>query len=555
DGAAPAAAEAARLRAAIAQGREQVERARDRVRERSHPAELLQVIEGHLMLLQDESFERAVLRTVEEERVNAEWAVRRVAEEVREALAASGDDVFRARGDDVSFVAERLVRNLAGMQAEALADLPPGVVIVARELSPVEMGVLAGRRVAAVVTEAGSRASHTAILARALGLPAVVGVQDLLGHVAAGATVAVDGSSGEVVVEPEASELPALRERARRLGDLERSLTVERDRPAETRDGRRVTLLANLEFPSEVETALGCGAEGVGLYRTEFLYVGRSRPPSEEEQVHIYSHVAGLMAPRPVTLRTFDLGGDKFVTRPVVAGELNPALGLRALRLGLHERDVFRTQLRAMLRAGAAGEISIMFPMVCGVGDFRQALEVVREAADDLRADGVTAGRDVPIGCMIEVPSAVVVADLLARDAAFFSIGTNDLVQYALAIDRANERVAHLYQPFHPAMLRLIRQAVDAGRGAGIPVAMCGAMAEDPLALPLLVGLGLERLSIAPSAVPLVKAVVRALRMEDARRVALAALDLGTAEEVAAAAEEFAGASFPELLDGRGCDC
>jgi phosphotransferase system enzyme I (PtsI) len=293
----------------------------------------------------------------------------------------------------------------------------------------------------------------------------------------------------------------------------------------------------------------------VGLYRTEFLYVGRSRPPSEEEQVHVYGHVVGLMAPRPVTLRTFDLGGDKFVTRPVVAGELNPALGLRALRLGLHERDVFRTQLRAMLRAAGEGNVSLMFPMVCGVGDFRDALDVVREAAEGLREEGVSARADVPVGCMIEVPSAVVVADLLARDAAFFSIGTNDLVQYALAIDRANERVAHLYQPFHPAMLRLIRQTVEAGRTAGIAVTMCGAMAEDPLAVPLLVGLGLERFSIAPAAIPLVKAVVRAIRAEDAQRVAATALGLRTAEEIAAAVVAFASGAFPALLEGRGCEC
>jgi phosphotransferase system enzyme I (PtsI) len=543
-------AEVVRLHAAIVLGREQVARARDRVRTLDHPIELVQVIEAHLLILQDESLEQAAVRIVREERVNAEWAVRRVAESVRAALEGSGDEYFRERCDDVLFVAERLVRNLVGLQAEPAADAPQDAVVVARELSPVDMGVLFNRGVAAVVTEAGSPASHTAILARALDLPAVVGVADLLAHVRPGAVIAVDGSSGEVVVEPPAEELPVFRERARRRGELERSLTTEREMPAVTRDGLRVTLLANLEFPGEAATALRCGAEGVGLYRTEFLYVGRSRPPSEEEQFQVYSHVVGLMAPRPVTLRTFDLGGDKFATRPEVAGELNPALGLRALRLGLRERDVFRTQLRAMLRAATGGDISIMFPMVCGLGDFREALAVVREAADELRAAGKACRRDLPVGCMIEVPSAVVVADLLAREAAFFSLGTNDLIQYALAIDRSNEHVAHLYQPFHPAVLRLIRGTVDAARASGIPLAMCGAMAEDPLALPLLLGLGLERLSISPTAIPLAKAAIRAIRQDDARELARTVAGLGTSDEVTVAVGEFAARAFPELLDG-----
>jgi len=405
--------------------------------------------------------------------------------------------------------------------------------------------------VAAVATEAGSRTSHTAILARALGLPAVVGAGDLLEHVVPGALVAVDGSAGEVVIEPSAADAVALRERARRLGELERALQGERERPAETRDGRRVTLLANIEFPREAESAVRCGAEGVGLYRTEFLYVGRAKPPTEEEQVEVYAEVAAQMSPYPVTLRTFDLGGDKFASRPAIAEELNPALGLRALRLGLRERDVFRTQLRAMLRAATSGSIAVMFPMVCGVGDFRAGLDVVREAAESLRREGLDCADGVPVGCMIEVPSAVVVADLLAKDAAFFSIGTNDLIQYALAIDRANEHVADLYQPFHPAVLRLIRRALDAGRTEGIPVTMCGAMAEDPVALPLLVGLGLDRVSIPPAAIPLAKAVVRAFRFTDAQRLVQGLLELGTPEEVASEATAFAARTFPQLLDGR----
>jgi phosphotransferase system enzyme I (PtsI) len=544
--------EVARLRGAIARGREQVERVRDRVRAARHAPELTQMMEAHLQLLEDETLERAAERAVREDRVNAEWAVRQVAESIRGALEASGDEFFRERRDDVLFAAERIVRNLAGLQPDPAADLPPGAVVVAHELSPVDMSHLVHAAAAAVVTETGSRTSHTAILARALGLPAVVGVEDLVGCVAEGVTVAVDGARGEVVVAPPTAEVPAFRERARRLGELQRALRDEGERPAQTRDGRRIVLLANIEFPDEVDSALRGGAEGIGLYRTEFLYVGRPRPPSEEEQLRAYERVASRMAPRPVTLRTFDLGGDKFATRPQVAGELNPALGLRALRLGLRERDVFRAQLRAMLRAAASsGNVAVMFPMVCGVGDFRDGLAVVDEARDGLRADGLPCPERLPIGCMIEVPSAVVVADLLARYAAFFSIGTNDLVQYALAIDRGNERVAQLYQPFHPAVVRLMRQAVRAGQAAGLPVSMCGAMAEDPLAIPLLVGLDLERISVAPSSVPLAKAVIRSIRYDDARRLVDEALEARTAEEVAAVFHDYARRAYPELVRER----
>lgn len=545
-------AEVERLRGAIARGREQVARVRDRVRAARHPPELAQMMEAHLQLLEDQALERAAERTVREERANAEWAVRQVAESIRAALEASGDEFFRERRDDVLFAAERIVRNLAGLQTDPAADLAPGAVIVAHELSPVDMSHLVHDAVAAVVTETGSRTSHTAILARALGLPAVVGVADLVGCVAEGVMVAVDGARGEVVVAPPAAELPAFRERARRLGDLQRTLRDEGERPAETRDGRRIALLANIEFPDEVDAALHGGAEGIGLYRTEFLYVGRPHPPSEEEQLRVYERVASRMAPRPVTLRTFDLGGDKFATRPQTAGELNPALGLRALRLGLRERDVFRAQLRAMLRAAASsGNVRVMFPMVCGVGDFREALDVVAEARDGLRRDGLPCPDELPVGCMIEVPSAVVVADLLARYAAFFSIGTNDLVQYALAIDRGNERVAHLYQPFHPAVVRLMRQAVRSGQAAGLPVSMCGAMAEDPVALPLLVGLDIDHISVAPASVPLAKAVVRSIRHDEARRLVEEAFEARTAEEVAEVFHDYGRRAYPTLVRER----
>lgn len=541
-------AEVERLRGAIARGREQVEQARDRVRDAGHSPELTRMVEAHLQLLEDEALERAAERAVREERVNAEWAVRQVAESIRAALDASGDEFFRERRGDVLFAAERILRNLAGLQPDPAGDLPAGAVVVAHELSPVDMSHFVRGAAAAVVTETGSRTSHTAILARALGLPAVVGVPDLVGCVDEGTLVAVDGVRGEVVVAPSPAEVPAFRERGRRLGELQRALRDEGERPAETRDGRRIALLANIEFPDEVDSALRSGAEGIGLYRTEFLYVGRPRPPSEDEQLRAYEKVASRMAPRPVILRTFDLGGDKFATRPQVAGELNPALGLRALRLGLREREVFRTQLRAMLRAAASGNVAVMFPMVCGVGDFRDALDVVAEARDGLRRDGLPCPDHVPVGCMIEVPSAVVVADLLARYAAFFSIGTNDLVQYALAIDRANEQVAHFYQPFHPAVLRLVRQAVRAGREAGLPVSMCGAMAEDPLALPLLVGLDIDRISVSPASVPLAKAVVRSIRLDDARHLVEEALDARTTEEVVEIAQIHARRAYPDLV-------
>jgi phosphotransferase system enzyme I (PtsI) len=542
-------AEVERLRAAIATSREQIRKAGEHVQADGRgPPELALIIDAHLLMVQDEALRGGAERLIRGERVNAEWAVRRVAENTRAALSQSGDDYFRERQDDVMFVAERIIRNLLGVYAEPTAGMPEGAVIVAHDLSPVDMGGLVRRPVAGVVTEVGSRTSHTTILARALGLPAVVGVGELLPHLSARAVVALDGSRGEVVIDPPLGELRGFQERARLHDDLERALDGERDRPAETIDGAPVALLANIEFPDEAATAVRCGADGIGLYRTEFLYVGRSSPPTEEEQLHVYSRIAGMMAPRPVTLRTFDLGGDKFASRPAVAAELNPALGLRALRLGLRERDVFRTQLRAMLRTGVAGNVSVMFPMVCGLGDFRAALEVVAEAREGLRRDGLPVPETLPVGCMIEVPSAVIVADLLAREAAFFSIGTNDLIQYALAIDRANEQVAHLYQPLHPAVLRLIRQAVDAARAAGIPVAMCGAMAEDPVAIPILIGMGLDRLSIAPTAIPAVRAVVRKVRRDAAAELVDGLLELHVPEDVVDRATVYALRTFPDLI-------
>lgn len=540
--------EVERLDRAIAASRDQIRGARARLPPPPEGAALASLLDAYLLILQDDALAEAARRLIRAERINAEYAVRHVAQAAGEALGADADPFFRERLGEATLVAERVVRNLLGLGAEPAAGVPRGAVVVAHDVSAETMAQLAAVAPAGIVAEVGSKTSHTAILARALGIPAVLGVPDLLDRVEDGAPVAVDGTRGEVTVHPPGEDVDDFLARARRRSEVERSLDAGRDLPAETIDGLRIRLLANIEFPDEVHAAVEHGAEGIGLYRTEFLYVGRTAPPTEDEQAYVYARVVRRIAPHPAWLRTFDLGGDKYAPRGEPAPEPNPALGLRGLRLGLRERDAYRTQIRAILRAARDGDVSIMFPMVCGVPDFLEALGIVAEARESLRRDGVAIDGERPVGCMIEVPSAVVVADQLARHAAFLSIGTNDLVQYALAIDRGNERVASQYQPFHPAVVRLVRQAVAAARRAGIPVSLCGAMAEDPLAVPLLVGLGLDRLSVSPRALPAARAVVRSIRRDRAVSLAAEVADCESAAEAETHLEAFAREAFPDLL-------
>ena len=490
------------------------------------------IIEVHQLILSDEALVGEVHRKIEDKLVNAEWALHSTVQKLGRMFEGLEDQYLRERRSDIDFVAQRLLRNLVGWDESFLDDLQSPSIIIAHDLSPGDTAEMLGKPVLAFVTEMGSKTSHTAIMARSLEIPAVVGLGTITNEVETGDEVVVDGLLGDVVTEPDERERDAYEIRSFEWMEQTRALLTNRDLPAETLDGHRYELLANIEFAGEAPVSIEHGADGVGLYRSEFLYVNRAGLPNEEEQYTVYRTVAETLAPRPVTLRTFDIGGDKFVSTFQLPEELNPALGLRAVRLGLRLPEVLKTQLKAMLRAAVYGNVRIMFPMISGVAEFRACLDLVTEASNELQQKGVEHEASLPIGCMIEVPSAVFIAEALALEADFFSIGTNDLIQYTLAIDRASEHVAHLYHPLHPAILRAIDLVVKGARKAGIPVGTCGAMAEEPYQALVLIGLGLDNLSITPLAIPAIKHVIRSAHAKTAKRVAQRAMQLSTAEAI-----------------------
>ncbi len=514
------------------------------------PLETNAILDAYLTMVSDPMLIERVSKKIRVEKKCAEWAVAQASEEIAKLFAppdASERDAYIAeRGHDVEFVCDRLLRELTGDVKQIVPRLDQPVVVIARDLSPADTAGMVREPVIAFITEIGTRTSHTAIMARALEIPAVVGVADALSVVRTGDTLVVDGLRGEVVVNP--SEIIILEARGRGARHLAfaRGLLTARNQPCVTRDGEPVSLKANVELPAEAILALDHGAEGIGLYRTEFIYIDRRTMPTEDEQYELYRAVVEAVAPRPVTLRTFDIGGDKFASSFQLPAEMNPALGLRAVRLALSRPDVFLTQLRAMVRASAHGDLRIMVPMVASVQELREVRTLLGRAMTQVDEDGHSRAKHIPLGMMIEVPSAVVMADVLAREAEFFSIGTNDLIQYTLAIDRGNRSLAHLASPFHPAILRMIRQVSRAAAAHAVPVALCGAMASDPLAAVLLVGLGLRELSMEAAAIPEIKEALRRVTTADCERAAEAALALDTAEAVE---ELVAGTFAPTLFD------
>jgi phosphotransferase system enzyme I (PtsI) len=502
------------------------------------------IIEAHQLMLRDDALIGATERMIGEHQLNAEWALSETVERLCERFDRVEDPYLRERRDDIQFVSQRLLRNLTGRSGFVLSGLDGPAIVVAYDLSPADTAEMLGKPVIGFITAMGSRTSHTAIMARSLEIPAVVGVRSINEIVTPGDMVVVDGLMGEVVIEPEPQERQVFQARSVEWVEQSRSLLSNRDLPAETLDGERVELLANIEFPAEAAVAMEHGADGIGLYRSEFLYVNRTGLPSVDEQYDVFRAVAETVAPRPVTLRTFDIGGDKYVSTFKLPDELNPALGLRAIRLGLRLPEVFKTQLKAMLLAARHGDLRIMFPMISGVAELRACRALIEQAAEELISDGEKDVNIPPLGIMVEVPSAVMTADLLAREVDFFSIGTNDLIQYTLAIDRASEHVAHLYHPLHPAILRAIYRVVEGAKEAGVPVGTCGAMAEDPFNALVLLGLGLDFLSTTPMALPHIKHTIRAARAASVRQVASDAMEAATADAV----EELVNEAFKKEL-------
>jgi phosphotransferase system enzyme I (PtsI) len=545
--------ELARLRASFAETRARLEQIRAGMQETGLVGD---VFDAQFLFLEDPTLIEHAERNVRELRINAEWALQRELRRLEALFEGVADAYIRERAGDVGYVVRRVQQVLMGREPEGLGNAPAGCVVVAEELGPGELAQVPRDHVAGIVTETGSRTSHVAIMARSLGIPAVVGAgAGLTGAVADGSALIVDGRTGRVLLDPAELAVAGYRKELERIEQLERELLRYVDLPAESSDGVRVSMLANIETADEIEVALAHGAEGIGLFRTEFLYMNRSDLPGEDEQVEAYRGVLAAAAPREVVIRTLDLGGDKVPTGLELAEESNPALGLRGIRMYQDRPPVFRAQLRALLRASPAGNLKILVPMVSGLTEFQFARRMLDEVSRQLVAEGHRIAPRVPLGAMIETPAAAMICDLLAPQADFLSIGTNDLLQYTLAVDRTNEHVAYLYEPLHPAHLRMIQQISQAARRAGILVGMCGEMAGDPLHCWILMALGIGELSMAPFAIPLLKKILRASTAAEARSLLAEVLRLGSAQEIRERVESRMRTRFPlefERIAGDG---
>lgn len=509
------------------------------------------ILEAHRLMLHDPMFLVEVSRLIKEDGINAEWAVRRVCRRLRHQFDNLDDEYFRERRSDIEFVADRLVRNLLGEMVDPELQIPPNSVIVAHDISPADAALLLrDRKAAAFVTDLGGHTSHTAIVARAREVPAVVGLSKASDSIRTGDVVAVDGRRGMVLVNPSEEQLALFRETMRRQLASEQLALKTAELPAVTTDGFRVRLNGNMEFPEEIPSLLAHGAEGIGLYRTEFLFLNRSTTPTEEEHFESYKQVLQAMGDKPVTIRTLDLGGDK-VPGKKPEKENNPAMGLRAIRYCLQHRELFRAQLRALLRASPYGNLRVMFPLISSISELRDARSELERARSELTRQGVPVGKRFPVGIMVETPSAALIADRLAQEADFFSIGTNDLIQYTIAIDRQNRDVAYLYRPLHLAILRSLSNIVTAAKNANIPVAMCGEMAGDPALTMVLIAVGLEEFSMTSGQIPMVKNIIRAVSKADAVSLLERAMQFSSAEEIERFIKGELDARFARL-DGNG---
>ena len=491
------------------------------------------ILDTHIYMLRDRMLYDETIRLIEEQGINAEWALRQAVENAQLIFAKIEDEYIRSRISDVDYVAERVLENLTGQNRRSVAGIKERVIIVAQDLSPADTLQLQVEKTLGFVTDMGGKTSHTAIITRSLDIPAVVGLEKIYQAVRSGELMVVDGYAGKVIIDPDEELLNYYYERQYQLENYRKEVTRCAELPAETEDGYTIKIQANIELLEEVVAVIDNGAEGVGLYRTEYLYLNQDDPPDEETLFWDYREVAEIIYPEMVTIRTLDLGADKVPSRMREWREANPALGLRSIRLCLQEDELFRTQLRAILRvSGITKNVRIMFPMISGLGELRAAKDILNQVQESLMQESIEFDQDLQVGIMIEVPSAVAVADLLANEVDFFSIGTNDLVQYALAIDRVNENVAHLYEPLHPAILRMVKQAADAGRFAGIPVSLCGELAAEPLYAPILLGFELDSLSMNPMAVPRIKKIIRNANLEESKVYLKEVLQLSTASKV-----------------------
>lgn len=537
-----------RLQQALVETRQQILEVQRQVSQALN-AKDASIFDAHLLVLEDPTLIDSVTSLIHEKKINVEAAFHQFAEKYQQTLRAINDPYLQERATDMRDVTSRILDNLMGRHPQHDAQsLPEACILIAEDLPPSEVALLNRKNTLGFATEVGSKTSHSAIMARSLQLPAVVGLQGARQKIPSGATALLDGYSGVIIVNPSDQTLFEYGQMSRRRAPLEEKLREMQLLPAVTLDGKQIVLSANVEQIADLEAVKFHGAEGVGLFRTEYLFINRESLPTEEEQFQVYRQLAAELKPQPVIIRTLDLGGDKFLSHLKLPLEMNPFLGWRAIRFCLEERDMFRAQLRAILRASTTENVKLMYPMISGVGELDQANAVLEEYKAELRAENIPFDSKIPVGAMIEIPSAALAADALARRCQFFSLGTNDLIQYSLAVDRLNERIAHLYEPTHPAVLRLIKLTADAAHKAGIWCGLCGEMASDPALTPLLLGLGVDELSMAPSLVPQVKLLIRRLNMQQAKALADFALNCESGKEILEHSQALAKSAAPGLF-------
>lgn len=535
------AAEVARFEQALLTTRQQVQKIMSEV-EKNLGEEEARIFDAHLLVLEDQALITETLREFEKTRLNIEACFNKVAHRYIAAFEEIDDEYLRERGGDIRDVAQRVLANLLGRTAQRLSKLVDKRIVVATDISPSDAASLDRSAALGVVTDSGSKTSHAVIVARSMRIPAVVGLRDLSSRVEAGDTLLVDGYDGRVILNPTEDTLFRYGQIQRQKRTHEQRLLDANRLPAVTLDGVPLTLRANVEKPEEAVLVKNHHAEGVGLYRTEFLYLGADAMPTEEQQYRAYRELVESLAPLPVTIRTLDLGGDKPIASQahLFPKENNPFLGYRAIRFCLDHPDVFKVQLRAVLRSSAHGRVFLMYPMISGRDEMRRANAVLEECKAELRAEGHRFDEDIRVGSMIEIPSAAMTADLLAKECDFFSVGTNDLIQYLLAIDRVNDRIAHLYEPTHPSVLRTLRHVVVEAHRAGIKVSVCGEMAGDPIYTGLLFGLGVDELSMTPPLIPAAKFILRNMKLSDAKKLAQVALAMDSPAAIHALCADFA---------------
>jgi phosphotransferase system enzyme I (PtsI) len=507
------------------------------------------IFDAHLLVVDDRAFVEEVIRGLSAQRKNVEAVLSSVANRYAQALEDLKDDYLRERAADIRDVTRRILRNLSGRSSQLLSQLEHPCVVIANDLAPSDTASLNKNKVIGFATDLGSPTSHTAIMARALEIPAVVGLHDVSVRVSPGDQILIDGNKGLIIIHPTRERLERYGKIAEARQMIQSGLSALKNEQAITQDGYHVLLSANIELPSDVDTVIANGAYGVGLFRSEYLYLAQDGMPTEEEQFKAYDEVAQRLAPAPVIIRTLDLGGDKFLSHLKTPQELNPFMGWRAIRFCLAQPDIFKTQLRAILRASRHGNVKLMYPMISNVDEVLQANALLDQAKHELRTKGISFNEDMEVGVMVEVPSAALTANLIAPHVNFFSLGTNDLVQYTLAVDRVNERIAYLYEPTHPAIMRLIKQTIDVGHEHDVWTGICGEMAGNPLMAPLLVGLGVDELSVSPTMVPLVKDAIRSVRYSQAEDLARAALTSECAKDVLDLCRKLTEEVAPEILE------